>query len=92
LERYTIVRRHRGPGTKPVLYAAADDCEAMIGQKNRLFDALANQTDAGVNVVNIGLNEAGMRLEQTAEFHRVMCGAMDNTLSRWKQMRRPPNA
>ena len=90
LERYTLVRRHRELGTKRALYAVADNYEAMIGQQNRLLDALANQMDAGFDVA--GLNEVGMRLKQMAEFYRVMCSAMDDALSRWKQIKRPPNA
>ncbi len=89
LEHYTLVRRHREPGTKRALYAVADNYEAMIGQQNRLLDALANQMDAGFDVV--GSSEAGIRLKQMAEFYRVMCSAMDDALSRWKQMKRPPN-
>lgn len=90
LERYTLARRHREPGTKRALYAAADNYEAMIGQQNRLLDALASQMDAGFDVV--GSNEAGMRLKQMAEFYRVMCRAMDDALSRWKRRKRPPTA
>jgi len=90
LERYTLVRRHREPGTKRALYAVANNYEAMIGQQNRLLDALANQMDEGFDVV--GSREAGMRLKQMADFYRVMCSAMDDALSRWKQMKRPPDA
>jgi predicted transcriptional regulator len=90
LERYTLGRRHREPGTKRALYAVADNYEAMIGQQNRLLDALADQLDAGFDVV--GSNEAGVRLKQMAEFYRVMRSAMGDALGRWKQMKRPPNA
>lgn len=90
LESYALVRRHREPGTKRALYAVADNYEAMMGQQNRLLDALANQMDAGFEIA--GSNEAGMRLKQMAEFYRVMCSAMGDALSQWKQMKRPPNA
>lgn len=88
LERYTLAGRHREPGTKRALYAVADNYEAMIGQQNRLLDALANQMDAGFEVV--GSNEAGARLKQMADFYRVMRSAMDDALSVWKRMKRPP--
>src|ERR1700746_3998003 len=47
LVSYTLARRHREPGTKRALYAAADDYQAMIRQQNQLLDALAEQLNTG---------------------------------------------
>ena len=83
LESYTLARRHREPGTKRVLYAVADNYEAMIGQQNRLLDALAEQLGAGAEIVRS--KDAGVRLKDMAEFYRLMREAMDDALGRWKR-------
>jgi DNA-binding transcriptional regulator GbsR (MarR family) len=85
LESYTLARRHREPGTKRALYAVADDYEAMIRQQNRLLDALAAQLNAGVQTVTS--REVRARLEEMADFYRVMRGAMEDAMSRWKRRR-----
>lgn len=90
LESYTLARRHREPGTKRALYAAADNYEAMIRQQNRLLDALADQLEAGIDVVRS--KEADARLKEMAEFYRLMRGAMDDALSRWKRRKRSASA
>jgi len=82
LESYTLARRHREPGTKRVLYAVADNYEAMIGQQNRLLDALAEQLRAGAGIVRS--KDASARLKEMAEFYRLMREAMDEALRRWK--------
>ena len=87
LETYTLARRHSEPGTKRALYAVADDYEAMIQQQNRLLDALAGQLNAGAGVV--ASKEVRARLEEMAEFYRVMRSAMEDAMSRWKRGRRP---
>ena len=87
LESYTLARRHAEPGTKRALYAVADDYQAMIQQQNRLLDALAEQLNAGAGIVPS--KEVNVRLEEMAEFYRVMRGAMDDAMSRWKRSRRP---
>jgi DNA-binding transcriptional regulator GbsR (MarR family) len=87
LESYTLARRHSEPGTKRALYAVADDYEAMIQQQNRLLDALARQLNAGAGIVPS--KEVNARLEEMAEFYRVMRGAMEDAMSRWKRGRRP---
>jgi DNA-binding transcriptional regulator GbsR (MarR family) len=87
LETYTLARRHSEPGTKRGLYAVADDYEAMIQQQNRLLDALAEQLSAGTRIVSS--KEVSARLEEMAEFYRVMRGAMEAAMSRWKRGRRP---
>ena len=87
LETYTLARRHSEPGTKRALYAVADDYEAMIQQQNRLLDALAGQMNAGAGIVPS--KEVNARLEEMAEFYRVMRGAMETAMSRWKRGRRP---
>lgn len=87
LETYTLARRHSEPGTKRALYAVADDYEAMIQQQNRLLDALAGQLNAGAAVV--ASKEVRARLEEMAEFYRVMRSAMEDAMSRWKRGRRP---
>jgi DNA-binding transcriptional regulator GbsR (MarR family) len=87
LESYTLTRRHSEPGTKRALYAVADDYEAMIQQQNRLLDALAGQMNAGAGIVPS--REVNARLEEMAEFYRVMRRAMEDAMSRWKRGRRP---
>lgn len=87
LESYTLARRHREPGTKRALYAVADDYEAMIQHQNRLLDALGEQLTAGVGLV--AAKGVSTRLEEMADFYRVMRGAMDDAMRRWKRGRRP---
>jgi predicted transcriptional regulator len=86
LETYTLARRHSEPGTKRALYAVADDYEAMIQQQNRLLDALAGQLNAGSGIVPS--TQVNARLEEMAEFYRVMRGATEDAMSRWKRARR----
>jgi DNA-binding transcriptional regulator GbsR (MarR family) len=85
LESYTLSRRHREPGTKRALYAVADDYEAMTRQQNQLLNALAEQLNAGTGIV--ASREVNARLEEMAEFYRVMRGAMDDAMRRWKRGR-----
>jgi predicted transcriptional regulator len=87
LESYTLAHRHREPGTKRALYAVADDYEAMIQQQNRLLDALAGQLSAGAGIVRS--RDVNARLAEMAEFYRVMRGAMEDAMGRWKRDRRP---
>jgi DNA-binding transcriptional regulator GbsR (MarR family) len=87
LESYTLARRHSEPGTKRALYAVADDYEAMIRQQNRLLDALAGQLNAGAEIAASKAVRA--RLEEMADFYRVMRGAMEDAMSRWKRSRHP---
>lgn len=87
LESYTLARRHHEPGTKRALYAVADDYEVMIRQQNRLLDALAEQLNAGVGIV--ASTAVNARLEEMADFYRVMRGAMDDAMRRWKRDRQP---
>jgi len=63
----------------------ADDYEAMILQQNQLLDALAEQLNAGSGIV--GSREVNTRLEEIAEFYRVMRVAMDDAIRRWKRRR-----
>ena len=86
LESYTLARRHGETGTKRALYAVADDYEAMIRQQNRLLDALAEQLNIGVRIVTS--KGVSARLEEMADFYRVMRGAMEDAMSRWKRGRR----
>jgi predicted DNA-binding transcriptional regulator len=83
LESYTLARRHREPGTKRALYAVADDYEAMIRQQDQLLGALAEQLNAGTGIV--ASKEINARLGEMAEFYRVMRGAMDDAMRRWKR-------
>ena len=87
LESYTLVRRHSEPGTKRALYAVADDYEAMIRQQNRLLNALAEQLSAGIEIA--ASKAVSARLEEMADFYRVMRGAMEDAMSRWRRGRRP---
>ena len=85
LESYALARRHREPGTKRVLYAVADNYEAMIGQQNRLLDALAQQLCAGAEIVRS--KDASARLRVMAKFYGLMREALDDALRRWKRHR-----
>lgn len=87
LENYTLARRHSEPGTKRALYAVADDYETMIRQQNRLLDALAAQFNAGAEIA--ASKAVSERLKEMADFYRVMRGAMEDAMSRWKRGRRP---
>jgi len=86
LENYTLARRHGEAGTKRALYAVADDYEAIIRQQNRLLDALAGQLNAGAGIA--ASKTVSARLKEMADFYRVMRGAMDDAMSRWKRSRR----
>ncbi len=86
LESDTLARRHGEPGTKRALYAVADDHEAMIRQQNRLLDALAGQLEAGAGIATS--KAASARLAEMADFYRVMQGAMEDAMRRWKRGRR----
>jgi DNA-binding transcriptional regulator GbsR (MarR family) len=86
LESYTLARRHSELGTKRALYAVANDYEAMLRQQNRLLDALAEQLNAGAG--DFASKEVNARLEEMAEFYRVMRSAMEDAMSRWKRGRR----
>ena len=85
LESYTLARRHREAGTKRALYAVAEDYEAMIQQQNRLLEALAAQLNAGARIATSRAVSA--RLEEMADFYRVMRGAMEEAMRRWKRGR-----
>jgi DNA-binding transcriptional regulator GbsR (MarR family) len=85
LESYTLARRHREPGTKRALYAVADDYEAMIRQQNQLLDALADQLNAGVRIATS--KGASARLAEMADFYRVMRGALEDAMGRWRRGR-----
>jgi DNA-binding transcriptional regulator GbsR (MarR family) len=86
LDSYRLARRHSEPGTKRALYAVADDYEAMIRQQNDLLNALAEQLSAGARVA--ASKVASARLEEMADFYRVIRGAMEGAMSRWKRGRR----
>jgi predicted transcriptional regulator len=86
LESYRLARRHSEPGTKRALYAVADDYEAMMQQQNRLLDALGEQLNAGAGIVPS--QEVNARLGEMAKFYRVMRGAMEDAMGRWKRGRR----
>jgi len=85
LESYELAHRHREPGTKRALYAVADDYEAMIRQQNQLLGALADQLNAGVRVVTS--KSVSARLEEMADFYRVMRSAMEDAMGLWKRSR-----
>jgi DNA-binding transcriptional regulator GbsR (MarR family) len=86
LESYRLAHRHSEPGTKRALYAVAEDYEAMIQQQNRLVDALAGQLTAGAEIA--ASKAVSDRLEEMADFYRVMRGAMEDAMTRWKRRRR----
>jgi hypothetical protein len=85
LESHTLAHRHREPGTKRALYAVADDSEPMIRQQNRLLGALAEQLNAGVRIAPS--KGVSARLEEMADFYRVMRSAMEDAMGRWKRSR-----
>jgi hypothetical protein len=74
-------------GTKRALYAVADDHEAMIRQQNRLLDALAERLNTGAGIA--ASKTVSARLDEMADFYRVMRGAMEDAMSRWTRGRRP---
>jgi len=86
LESYRLAHRHSEPGTKRALYAVADDYEAMIAQQNRLLDSLSDELTAGAEIA--ASKAVSARLEEMADFYRVMRGAMEDAMSRWKRARR----
>lgn len=89
LQNYTLARRLREPGTKRVLYAVADNYEGMIGQQNRLLDALSEQLDAGAEIVDS--SEARARLAEMADFYRLIRSAMADAVTRWRRTKRSSN-
>jgi hypothetical protein len=84
-ESYALAHRHREPGTKRALYAVTDDSEAMIRQQNRLLDALAEQLNAGVRIAPS--KGVSARLEEMADFYRVMRSATEDAMGHWKRSR-----
>jgi hypothetical protein len=48
---------------------------------------LAEQLNAGVGIV--ASTAVNARLEEMADFYRVMRGAMDDAMRRWKRDRQP---
>jgi DNA-binding transcriptional regulator GbsR (MarR family) len=87
LESYTLARRRSEAGTKRALYAVADDYEAMIRQQNQLLEALAEQLNAGAGIA--ASKTVSARLEEMADFYRLMRDAMEDAMRRWKRNRRP---
>jgi DNA-binding transcriptional regulator GbsR (MarR family) len=85
LESYTLARRHREAGTKRALYAVAEDYECMIQQQNRLLEALAAQLNAGAGIA--ASKRVSARLEEMAEFYRMMRRAVEDAMRRWKRGR-----
>jgi DNA-binding transcriptional regulator GbsR (MarR family) len=85
LESYTLVLRHGEAGTKRALYAVADDYEAMIGQQNRLLEALAGQLDLGATVA--ASKRVSARLEGMADFYRATRAALQDVIVRRKRDR-----
>ena len=83
LESYRLAHRHSEPGTKRALYSVADDYEAMIAQQNRLLDSLSDELTAGAEIA--ASKAVSARLEEMADFYRVMRGAMEDAMSRWKR-------
>lgn len=88
LESYTLSCRHREPGTKRALYAVADDYEAMIQQQNRLLEALAAQLNIGAGFA--ASKEVGARLDEMADFYRIIRSAMEDAVGRWKRKQATP--
>jgi DNA-binding transcriptional regulator GbsR (MarR family) len=86
LESYRLAHRHSEPGTKRALYAVAGDYEAMIEQQNRLLDSLSDELTAGAEIA--ASKAVSARLEEMADFYRVMRSAMEDAMSRWKRGQR----
>lgn len=85
LESYTLLRRHRETGTKRALYAVADDYEVMVQQQNRLLEALAAQLSTGAGIA--ASNEVRTRLNEMANFYRIIRSAMEDAIDRWRRKR-----
>jgi DNA-binding transcriptional regulator GbsR (MarR family) len=83
LEMYTLVRRHGARGSRRVLYEASDNYERMLADQNRVLDAMAQVFTAGAKGATSDTTRA--RLEQMAEFYRVMRDAMESALRQWRE-------
>jgi hypothetical protein len=59
----------------------------MIRQQNQLLDALAGQLATGAGIA--ASKSVSARFEEMANFYRMMRGAMEDAMSRWKRGRRP---
>ena len=82
LEQYTLARRHRERGSKRALYAVSDNYEGMLGEQNRLLDALARLLEGGASTAASSL--ARERLTEMAAFYLGVREAMELALKRWR--------
>jgi DNA-binding transcriptional regulator GbsR (MarR family) len=81
LESYMLARRRSERGTKRALYEASDNYERMLTEQNRLFDAMAQLLRGNVDTAGA---RAGERLQEMADFYRVIREAMDVALNQWR--------
>jgi DNA-binding transcriptional regulator GbsR (MarR family) len=82
LESYTLARRRSERGTKRALYEASDSYERMLTEQNRLLDAMARLLRDNVDTAGA---RAGERLQEMADFYRVIREAMDVALEQWRE-------
>ncbi|MCA6123670.1 hypothetical protein J6500_17455 [Bradyrhizobium sp. WSM 1704] len=57
----------------------------MIQQQNRRLDAMAHQFNAATRIT--ASRDVSARLAEMADFCRIVRGAMDDGISRWKRNR-----
>lgn len=82
LEKYLLARRRTERGSKRVLYEASDNYEGIFIERNQLTNRLAELLDAGAEIAAPG--PARNRLEQMAQFYRVIKQAMESAFDRWR--------
>ena len=90
LEQYTLARRRSIRGTKRILYEVSENYEEMLGQQNRLLEALANQLLKGAEASPSDKIKA--RLKDMARVNLAARDAMDEMLRAMNAKRRTGNA
>nr|WP_180882902.1 hypothetical protein [Mesorhizobium loti] len=78
LEQYTLARRRSIRGTKRILYEVSENYEEMLGQQNRLLEALANQLLKGAETSRS--EKIQQRLRDMAEVNFAARDAMNEML------------
>ena len=90
LEQYTLARRRSIRGTKRILYEVSENYEEMLGQQNRLLEALANQLLKGAEASPSDKIKA--RLKDMSRVNLAARDAMDEMLRAMSAKRRNGNA
>ncbi|WP_407178231.1 GbsR/MarR family transcriptional regulator [Bradyrhizobium sp. STM 3562] len=82
LEKYRLVRCQGERGSKRVLYDASDNYEGMLVEQERMLEALSSLLQTGRAVADAG--PARARLEEMAEFYRIIRESMKAALDNWR--------